>query len=98
MIIEIHFFNKFLNILTELLTQLPSIVGPTMAVQQPIVVPCVDQEIMKIDDSCLLVIPAPQSHFEPRPIMCYLLSQTLREGMVSIISRIFKTKITDFIY
>ncbi|RXG73536.1 Hormone-sensitive lipase, partial [Armadillidium vulgare] len=78
---SVDFIKSFWSLAdTELLAQLPSIVGPSLNVHQPIVVPCEDVNIHTIDNR-LIVIPAPQSHIPPSPIPCFLLSYQMREGM-----------------
>lgn len=68
--------------LSDIMTQLPGIVGPSLAVQQVVVVPCEEQQVMKVDGTATVVIPPPHSHIEPRPITCHLLSSKMHEGMV----------------
>lgn len=64
------------------MTQLPGIVGPSLAVQQVVVVPCEEQQVTKVDGTATVVVPPPHSHLEARPITCHLLSAKVHEGMV----------------
>lgn len=68
----------------DLLTQLPGMVGPGLAIQQAVMVACEEQQVVRQDGTATVVIPPPHSHIEPRPITCYLLSSHLREGMVGL--------------
>ncbi|XP_076043226.1 hormone-sensitive lipase [Oratosquilla oratoria] len=80
---SVDFIKAFWSLAeTELLTQVPGIVGPSLAFQQAIVVPCEDQQVPKVDGTATVVIQAPHSHLPPSPITCHLLSAHLREGML----------------
>nr|XP_053636997.1 hormone-sensitive lipase-like [Cherax quadricarinatus] len=80
---SVEFIKAFWSVAeTDFMTQLPGIVGPSLAIQQVVIVPCEEQQVMKIDGTATVVVPPPHSHIEPRPIMCHLLSAQMREGMV----------------
>ena len=76
--------NELIKFCTDIMTQLPGIVGPALAVTQVVIVPCEEQQVIKVDGTATVVVPAPHSHFEARPITCHLLSAQLREGMVGL--------------
>ncbi|XP_027226180.2 hormone-sensitive lipase isoform X2 [Penaeus vannamei] len=79
---SVDFIKAFWSVAeTDILTQLPGIVGPSLAVQQVVIVPCEEQQVTKLDGTATVVIPPPHSHIEARPITCHLLSAQLREGM-----------------
>uniref|UniRef100_A0A0P4W0N5 Hormone-sensitive lipase n=2 Tax=Scylla olivacea TaxID=85551 RepID=A0A0P4W0N5_SCYOL len=80
---SVEFIKTFWSVAdTDIMTQLPGIVGPSLAVQQVVVVPCEEQQIMKVDGTATVVIPPPHSHIEACPIICHLLSSKMHEGMV----------------
>lgn len=68
--------------ISDIMTQLPGIVGPSLAVQQVVVVPCEEQQVTKVDGTVTVVVPPPHSHLEARPVTCHLLSARVHEGMV----------------
>ncbi|KAK4295031.1 hypothetical protein Pmani_032366 [Petrolisthes manimaculis] len=79
---SVDFIKTFWSVAeTDLLTQLPGMVGPGLAIQQAVMVACEEQQVERQDGTATVVIPPPHSHIEPRPITCYLLSSQLREGM-----------------
>ncbi|XP_069189449.1 hormone-sensitive lipase-like isoform X1 [Procambarus clarkii] len=80
---SVEFIKAFWSVAeTDFMTQLPGIVGPSLAVQQVVIVPCEEQQVMKMDGTATVVVPPPHSHIEGQPITCHLLSAQLREGMV----------------
>ncbi|XP_042209461.1 hormone-sensitive lipase-like isoform X2 [Homarus americanus] len=80
---SVEFIKAFWSVAeTDFMTQLPGIVGPSLAVQQVVIVPCEEQQVTKMDGTATVVVPPPHSHIEARPITCHLLSTQLREGMV----------------
>ncbi|XP_068205914.1 hormone-sensitive lipase isoform X1 [Palaemon carinicauda] len=82
---SVDFIKTFWSVAeTDIMTQLPGIVGPALAITQVVIVPCEEQQVSKLDGTATVVIPAPHSHFEARPITCHLLSAQLREGMVGL--------------
>ncbi|KAK7066167.1 hypothetical protein SK128_008931 [Halocaridina rubra] len=82
---SVEFIKTFWSVAeTDIMTQLPGIVGPTLAVTQVVIVPCEETQVTKVDGTATVVIPQPHSHIEARPITCHLLSAHLREGMVGI--------------
>ncbi|XP_050701085.1 hormone-sensitive lipase-like isoform X2 [Eriocheir sinensis] len=79
---SIDFLKTFWSVAeTDIMTQLPGIVGPSLAVQQVVVVPCEEQQVTKVDGTATVVVPPPHSHLEARPITCHLLSAKVHEGM-----------------
>ncbi|MPC14828.1 Hormone-sensitive lipase [Portunus trituberculatus] len=80
---SVEFIKTFWSVAdTDIMTQVPGIVGPSLAVQQVVVVPCEEQQIMKVDGTATVVIPPPHSHIKACPITCHLLSSKMHEGMV----------------
>ena len=68
---------------TELLSQLPGVVCPAIAVNKVIAVPPEPLEMPKADSRGMVSIPIPTAHGDPHAIPCRLLSSHWREGMVS---------------
>ncbi|CAG0883655.1 unnamed protein product [Darwinula stevensoni] len=68
---------------SELLSQLPGVVCPAIAVNKVIAVPPEPLEMPKADSRGMVSIPIPTAHGDSRAIPCRLLSSHWREGMVS---------------
>ncbi|XP_046382871.1 hormone-sensitive lipase isoform X5 [Ischnura elegans] len=68
---------------TEVMTRLPSIVSPTVAVNHVIEIPPEPLELDKVDGSGRVQIPIPSSHIGSAPVCCRLISAVRRQGMIA---------------
>ncbi|KAG8212792.1 hypothetical protein J437_LFUL019762, partial [Ladona fulva] len=66
---------------TELMTRLPMMVTPGVAVNCVIAIPSEVVKMDKVDGSGQIVVPLPESHLGPAPVNCRLISAVRRRGM-----------------
>ncbi|CAL4063557.1 unnamed protein product, partial [Meganyctiphanes norvegica] len=66
-----------------IMKKVPALLGKSLSVNVPIIVPCEEMTATRLDDGSTLVIPVPHSHLPPAPIKCHLLSKHAREEMVN---------------
>ncbi|XP_065352400.1 hormone-sensitive lipase [Cloeon dipterum] len=79
---DVEFCKAFWQLAeTDLMQKLPSLVTPSVAINQEISIPPQSFTITGIDGSDVIV-PAPSSHIGPKPVLVRLISANHREGML----------------